>query len=292
MIADPLADAIRDGDTVFVVPHGVLHSLPLHALRLGGRHLIERCPIAYLPAAFALPTLIDSVVGPPRSPAVIGAEFVEEALKIADLLGASRLLIDERVDRNSALKALERADLIHISAHGYFLEREPERSGWILNPSTEILDYIDRQAGPDFLRARDQLFDMAMKDSAHRGLVTVADLETLSLKARLVTLSSCDSGLVLLDPADDPVGLVPVLLMAGVPTILGSLWRVDSVAAERAMVAFYSYLIHTSNGWTHKPQALQAATLAVMREHPDPYDWAPFVLVGGAAPGVAEPAEA
>ncbi len=107
------------------------------------------------------------------------------------------------------------------------------------------------------------------------------------MAARLVVMSACESGLVLADPANDPAGLVPSLLAAGVPGVLGTLWRVDAGATAEFMVAFYRCLVERS-WWARKPDALRAAMKEMRKSHPSPYYWAPFILIGGGAVSTKE----
>lgn len=281
VILPPLRDMLDPADTLLIVPHGFLHRMPFHALQIDGVRLIERCAVAYLPSALALPYLTDPESTTPRAPVVIGAHFTEEASDVADLLKADKTLIGEQVDRQAVLNALPSADVIHLSAHGFFAPDRPQQSGWILRPSPEILEYLETAGMPtrNFWRSM-------MAQAATDAVVTVEDLSALRLRARLVTMSACESGLVEVDPADDSVGLIPALLSSGVRGVLGSLWKVDPSVTRRLMTAFYSQL--QGQGWRQQPHALQTAMLGVMRDQPQPYFWAPFILVGGVSPAVGQ----
>ena len=50
----PIVRWAAPGDIVYLVPHGLLHYLPLHALRLDGSYLAERNPVIYGPSASVL----------------------------------------------------------------------------------------------------------------------------------------------------------------------------------------------------------------------------------------------
>src|SRR6266705_6232112 len=48
---EPLLPHTAEGDIIWFVPHDFLHHLPLHALQVEGRSLIERNPVCYTPSA-------------------------------------------------------------------------------------------------------------------------------------------------------------------------------------------------------------------------------------------------
>src|SRR5690349_14989419 len=48
---EPIVSYAEEGDIIWFVPHDVLHYLPLHALQIEGRYLIERNPVCYTPSA-------------------------------------------------------------------------------------------------------------------------------------------------------------------------------------------------------------------------------------------------
>ncbi|MFI6322813.1 CHAT domain-containing protein [Nonomuraea sp. NPDC050556] len=53
-LVEPLSRWTDPDDLVILVPHGLLHYLPLHALRVDGGHLIDRNPVSYAPSASVL----------------------------------------------------------------------------------------------------------------------------------------------------------------------------------------------------------------------------------------------
>lgn len=289
-LIDPVLSYLREGDTLFLVPHGPLHNLPLHALKAGKQRLIERWPVAYLPAASALPALTDESPGPPDGPVVVGVHFTDEAKAVASLLGADQGLIGDAVDKAAVLDALTKADLVHISAYGFSSQGQPGQSGWLLHRSSEVDDYLAAREKRGFQESQwDMMLTSMRAKMASETIISAADLESLRLPAKMVTISACQSGLVYTGVAEDPVGIVPALLVAGVQSVVAALWLVEPVATQRLVLAFYRLLRQSEPGWGHKPQALRLAMLDVMRDYPHPYFWAPFVIIGGAAPGVADP---
>ena len=137
-------------------------------------------------------------------------------------------------------------DILHFAAHGTF--------------------DVDRPLDSALLLA---------KDDHNDGYLRVGDLYHLSLDADLVTLSACETALSQVANGDDVVGFTRGLVYAGSRSILSSLWKVDDQATRDLMVTFYHGLATHS-----KAEALWLAQIEVRKQHPNPYDWAGFLLTG------------
>jgi CHAT domain-containing protein len=79
----------------------------------------------------------------------------------------------------------------------------------------------------------------------------------------------------MIDPVDGVYGLQRAFKMAGVETIVMSLWKVQDDATSMLMTQFYTYL----NDGTEKHQALWKAMKDVKDKYKDPYYWAGFVML-------------
>ena len=97
----------------------------------------------------------------------------------------------------------------------------------------------------------------------------------LSLRAKLVVLSACETALGGLSRGDELVGLQRAFLYAGTATVVTTLWAVDDRASYVLMGEFYPRLeaIGASG-------SLRAAQRAVMQELPHPFYWGAFVVTG------------
>jgi CHAT domain-containing protein len=102
------------------------------------------------------------------------------------------------------------------------------------------------------------------------------DIFNLDLNAELVTLSACQTGLSKVFAGDELVGLMRGFLYAGVPSLIVSLWAVNDRSSSEFMKLLYRRL--TDGG--RKRAALREAQLALKEAYPNPYYWAPFVLMG------------
>lgn len=81
----------------------------------------------------------------------------------------------------------------------------------------------------------------------------------MRLPVRLVTLSSCESGLGVTNDGDEFLGLVRALLQTGTPSLLVSLWPVDDISTSILMQAFYQAVA----GGQGRAEALRAAQRTV-----------------------------
>lgn len=100
----------------------------------------------------------------------------------------------------------------------------------------------------------------------------------LSLKADLVVLSSCKSGLGKLISGEGMLSLSRGFLYAGANNILYSLWEVNDRFTADMMVIFYR---HVMNGNSYA-KALRKAKLEMIRDPQTafPHKWSGFILLG------------
>ncbi|HEV2205124.1 MAG TPA: CHAT domain-containing protein, partial [Candidatus Acidoferrales bacterium] len=231
-----------------IVPHGVLHYLPFHALFDGDRYLADSFTISYAPSAgiFALCQRKPSIAS--GAPVVIGvpdarAPFIQnEAESVSRALPGSQLIVGAE-EGEAALREKGLASrLIHIATHGHYRPDNPLFSGIRLGKS-----YLN-----------------------------LYDLYQFQLNADLVTLSGCATGVNVVGAGEELLGLVRGLLHAGARSLLLTLWDVQDRSTSDFMSAFYRHLASR----TDISVALQNSMAELREKHPHPYHWAPFVLIG------------
>jgi CHAT domain-containing protein len=96
------------------------------------------------------------------------------------------------------------------------------------------------------------------------------------VRADMVTLSACDSGLGKLSPGDEIIGMNRAFLYAGADTVVTSLWRISDVASAVAMKRFYRYLAEGQD----KSEALRHAQTVVRQYFKHPAYWSSFKVSG------------
>lgn len=155
-------------------------------------------------------------------------------------------------------------DILHIATHGFYIPMNADTS------ESEDISFMTR-SGLIMSRSQDQNRHSAMED----GILTAAEIECINLyNTQLAVLSACETGLGDIT-YDGVIGLQSAFKVAGVRTILLSLWKVDDNATQLMMTAFYKTLMQTRN----KQEAFEKARNAVRTEYPDPYYWAGFIML-------------
>ena len=108
------------------------------------------------------------------------------------------------------------------------------------------------------------------------GWVTALDLFSMTCQTNLVTLSGCKSGMSQVTGSDDQLGLMRGFLYSGARSLMLSLWNIDDGCTAELMSRFYD----AWRGGVSKSKALNIAMKAIREEYPNPFYWAPFLLVG------------
>lgn len=284
----PIADLLPSQPTeeVVFIPQEALLLVPFAALQSAqGTYLIEQHTIRVAPAiqvlALARPPLARRlaaplVVGNPTMPIVAlapdaaptqlvplpGAE--QEARQVAQLLH-SQALIGQQATETIVKQKLATASWVHLATHG-------------------LLDYAT-SARPGSQTNRIPGAIALAPSASDDGLLTSEELLTLHLQAEMVVLSACDTGQGTIT-GDGVVGLSRSLMAAGAANVLVSLWSVPDAATAQLMRAFYQNLPSAAapQRASSYAAALRLAMLATLKDHPNPIDWAAFVLMGSAAP--------
>jgi CHAT domain-containing protein len=109
------------------------------------------------------------------------------------------------------------------------------------------------------------------------GFLTAEEVLDLKLSAELVVLSACDTGRGRIT-GDGVIGLSRSFISAGVPSVIVTLWSIPDSPTALLMSEFYKILNQNAD----KADALRKAMLMMMRQSPDPVNWASFTLVGAA----------
>ncbi len=244
----PLRDRLRVRQHLIIVPHGVLHYLPFHALFDGASYIIDSFSVSYAPSASVFahcqekPALVSGgalVLGVPDAQAPFIREEVES---VAGILPNAELLVGPAANAHALREQGRHSRLIHIATHGRFRQDNPMFSG---------------------IRLGD-------------AYLNLYDLYQLKMNAELVTLSGCATGMNVVTAGDELLGLIRGLLYAGAQSLLLSLWDVHDQTTADFMACFYRGL----RDGKPKASALQGAMVELRDRHPHPYYWAPFTLIG------------
>lgn len=273
----------RDKLDVVIVPDGKLHLLPFSALADGGQyvlksHVVSVAPsgtvfdilmhrtsrpssddlpyvgvaawISKAPPANLLATITRSIRGPERAELVALPESRNEVETIAgDLPKPSTILLGGQATETAFKQLpLNQYSVIHLALHGYADSEFPDRSALVFAPEAKSTD---------------------------DGLLQVREIRSLPIKASLVTLSACDTGI-------GPVGeegvanIVNAFIEAGAQSVVSTLWKLEDHATSQLMISFYGNLAHGDS----KAAGLRKAQLELLNSGDPPYFWAGVELDG------------
>jgi CHAT domain-containing protein/tetratricopeptide (TPR) repeat protein len=312
LVLSPLAGTLGT-KRLLIVPDGALQYIPFHALgdpdatAATTATLLAKHEIVYQPSASTLGAIVretaerkvgshtvavfaDPVfeVSDPRvkrahtgaTPESDESKNVRKALRDIGLsidgveiprLLASRQEAEEIVSSapwRSAMKAVgfeanrsrvltgDLADyrIVHFATHGLINSEHPELSGIVLS-----------------------LFDE--NGRSQDGFLRLHDIYNLHLRADLVVLSACSTGLGKDIRGEGLIGLTRGFMYAGASSVVASLWKVDDEATAELMKHFYAGMFTKQ---LTPAAALREAQLHMSRDKRwgAPYYWAGFVIQG------------
>ncbi|XP_078362894.1 uncharacterized protein LOC144647024 [Oculina patagonica] len=267
----PFAD-LAQGEELIIVPDGPLWLAPYAAfVDSDSKYLCESFRIRLIPSLSNLKMIADCpegyhckngalLVGDPWVAGVTdssGKKLLEqlafskqEVEMIGEILNVTPL-IGKKATKAEVLRRLSSVALVHFAAHGRMetgdiaLSLDPER----VSPIPTKDDYI----------------------------LTMADVLSVKLRARLVVLSCCHSAKgKILD--EGVVGIACAFLDAGARSVLVSLWAIDDEATLEFMRSFYHHLVEGKSA--SKSLNLAMKDLRESDKYSDVKYWAPFVLIG------------
>lgn len=248
----PLAASLAAYDQLIIAPHGPLHYVPFHALRLASGELLDTHETVVAPSASVWVICQRRVrrAAPPSRPSavVLGVEdshtpwMAHEAQTVGRLLSGARVFTGSDATLATVYREGPTCDLLHLACHGLFRSDEP------LFSAIKLAD----------------------------GWLTTHDIYNLRLRARLVTLSGCQTGQQSIGPGDDLVGLARGFFLAGASQLVVSLWMVNDASTRLFMEYFYTALIQGQSAGA----ALRVAQRLLRDRLAHPYYWAPFMVIG------------
>jgi hypothetical protein len=218
-----LADSARALDQLLVAPLELPHPVPgvivvptgtLYGVAWSALPGLAGCPTTVAPSAALW--LGAAVPEAPRTPsagvALIAGPGLPGARAEVRRLGRqypeAEVLVGRAATVEAVLGAIERADVVHVAAHGSFRADSP------LFSSIRLAD----------------------------GPLTVYDLEQVARAPRLVVLSACEAASVAVRSGDEPLGTAATLLELGVDQVIAPVMAVPDDATRPLMVALHRHL--------------------------------------------------
>ena len=309
-IWDPIAPLLKGASIVFVVPEGSLHQVDVAALPVGDRsYVAERGPLVHYLSAerdlvaganplergkgllaigapdFEESSLIASL-NPFRGENSSCADF--ESLRFEPLPGSRRevqeiaalwkkraaedaevVLLTGAAASEAAFKAEAPGKrVVHIASHGFFVDGQSGENPLLLS-GLALAGANQREAA-----AEDE----------EDGIVTAEEVAALDLGGvEWAVLSACGTGVGQVKAGEGIFGLRRAFRVAGVRTLIVSLWPVEDRTVQEWMSALYR---NRFEGGLGTAEAVRAASLEMLRERREndlsthPSYWAGLVAAG------------
>lgn len=270
-VISPIEDLLLC-DELIIVPDGPLWLVPFAAfVGHDSKYLCESFRIRLVPSLTSLKLITDCpdgfhsesgalLVGDPWVQQIVnrrGKKLLPQlpfARKEVEMIGKilnTAPLTGEQATKNEILRRLASVALVHIAAHGRM-----ETGEIALAPNPERTTKIPEE-----------------KDY----MLTMSDVLSFQLRAKLVVLSCCHSGKGKVT-ADGVVGIARAFLGAGARSVLVSLWAILDEAGLAFMTSFYQHLRDGKS----VGMALHLTTncLRESEKYREVTHWASFVLFG------------
>jgi CHAT domain-containing protein len=314
-LVKPLVASLTGIQKLIIVPDAKIGVLPIGSLPVSGdRFLIDAFEVSYRFSSHGLgPMRYEEDFGVEGKPVVLGAPDygarsgakLEEPLEDDAFLaqfrsGSSRFeplaeAADEcreiarlfdvppRLGKDAAegeLKTLANPEILHISTHGFFLEKStlPDtESKPAVSGRAALDDPLDR-AGLAFSGANAYLDGDQLPPGAEDGILYASEVAGLNLmRTDLVTLSACQTGLGDVRSGDGVHGLQRAFTAAGARSVVCSLWEVPDRPTRILFTRFYEEIRKKRL----RSEALQTVVRELARQYPlNPIAWGGFALYG------------
>lgn len=277
---------------LYIIPHGPLHHVPFNALVGQDDKTLSSTAIQELAFAPSTTVLLRHCLAPTRYPfpeqtcLAIGhnaerrgqtLQFTEaEVSTVANLMGGQAWAGSE-AKKEPLRETTVNYRWLHFACHGWFNHEQPLES------------YLE---------------------TGHNERLTAREvMTTWRLRAQLVTLSACQTGVSRVLRSDEPMGLIRAFLYAGARSVLVTQWPVEDLPTFLLMVRFYrelqeadlslSQALQLAQQWlrnltvievrkalaTQQTAVAEPELIAGLPEDSQPFAhpryWAAFMLIGG-----------
>ena len=258
-LISPIDKLIAEKRVLGIIPNGLLHYISFASLKDKDGYLVEKHPLFYSPSASVIrftfarkyekngKVKVLALGNPDLGDLNYDLPLAEmEANAIKWDFPQIDVLTRDKATESWLAEHIGDYQIIHIASHGEF---DP------VNPLFSSLKLT--------------------KDKKADGNFEVNEVFSLNIKADLVTLSACQTGLGKITGGDELVGLNRAFIYAGTHALLSSLWRVSDISTAVLIKHFYRNYVREN-----KSESLRKAQLQVKKLYPHPAYWAGFNLTG------------
>jgi CHAT domain-containing protein len=200
----------------------------------------------------------------------------EEVLNINNLfLNYEEKTVETLTENEASERALRdlsgsETSIIHIATHGYYNNGINSNLNLFNNNELKASPLI--KSGLLLAGANNSNFDIGDND----GNLTSLEISELDFSnVDLVILSACETGLGDILGSEGVFGLQRAFKLAGVKSLIVSLWQVPDKETSDLMYKFYFYYLEGAS----KREALLKAQNDVRKKNTNPYYWAGFEMI-------------
>ena len=314
LLFDPIKEYTKKNGHVYFSPDGVLYNLAIEniltedSMTLGEKYGLVRCS--------STRNIAQINNHPKYASAVLyggldygnGTDYVAEATTrkgwnylpgtLQEVSTISKVLNQHKVkteiftgkegtEDSFAQLSGRRNPIIHLATHGFFYtSTESKRETYfdnlrqrgLLGDNQSQTEEISPMQRSGLLLSNGNKTWMSEKESAgsEDGVLLASEVMNMNLfGTNLLVLSACETGLGDMS-VEGIMGLQRAFKLAGVNTIVMSLWKVDDKATAMMMEQFYKNLMSGKN----KRKAFSLAQQKVRKAYPtEPWKWAAFIML-------------
>jgi len=287
----PILEKLKGIKTVYFSPDGVYHQINLSTLQnpQNQKYIFDEVRIINVTSTKDILTKTNNItknsyfIGNPKFSFEKDIKNNEKPLQQRSLENLSQLEGAEKEVKLSAgfiknaiavtgeeateeyVKNLKNPRILHVATHGYF------KKGMYQSSIQAMLN-----AGLLFAGAVDMdKMDIRPFDKED-GKLTAFEVMNMELDStELVVLSACETGLGQATK-EGVYGLQRAFKVAGVQTIIMSLWKVNDEATQLLMTEFYE---NWQKKRMDKRKAFETAQKDLRKQYKEPYYWGAFVMI-------------
>lgn len=204
----------------------------------------------------------------------------EEIKQISKILNSNNiefaLYTGKSASENAFRKIIDqKPDIIHLATHGFYY---PEENSMVF--SEKFFGYTRNTTIQNPMNRSGLLFSGAssnkLQNFENDGVLTSNEISGMDLSGiKLVVLSACETGLGDIRGNEGVFGLQRAFIIAGVESLIVSLWKVPDIQTSELMLNFYK---NYTKGLS-KSEALKLAQIQCKNKYNEPYYWAAFYVI-------------
>ncbi len=298
---EPIQKEIGLNAVIYLSPDGVYNQLNLEAIPTpDGKFVIDNSNIVLVSntkdlylrkikskggvpsntaTMFGNPLFYASSSNSQRVASLPGTE--KEVNELEALLKSKGWKTSEFVENSATedrVKELESPKIFHVATHGFTTPASDKNETSELTSSEATLNENPLMKTGLLLKGAGDILDKTNYNyNIESGILTAYEAMSLNLdKTDLVVLSACETGLGEIANGEGVYGLQRAFLVAGAKVLIMSMFKVDDEATQKLILNFYKKWLTTNN----MRQSFIEAKKELRVEYPEPYYWAPFMMIG------------